>query len=859
MGLKNETAIGDVFAKYAFDGEQLEPVDFELLEDRQFQKDFRDLFQYYKNARLLQLRRTDTHLLMVFQTGERASDIKVLRWGLSSDGRIAYIDNRGERDHTFPPAHDFTWTRTTREDHVLGAHPHVNINDTIFVECIGGDLTIKVEDNTEAGHGIYDEPVDEGNQGLDDAEILFADLDGVIVLKIHPYRENEYRYIVYNKQAHEAVRIDTIGHSCQQLPEGHGLIFPNGCYLADGGHKEFPIPVADMEFVRQIRAPNGEDVAYVYHHRDDGTYIFLQYNMISREVAQPQVYHGYSLFPDGKLILFRADTEPQRLHTMQVWQTPFCAEEEAATAEDSDSFLATLGNRELVRGISDLLQVDRLIRNQQPNAAVYEELIRLLTRTFDSYHWLSHEDASGIHEQLRAIQKTATTVIDEFEKVQQIRERTAERLAELRTACRDACRDIALTEHHAITDYVADLDRLRVLRGRIDSARDMRYVDRALLDELADETVRNQDQLSAGAVACLQDATALDAYADAIAEQLAAAETIASAKAGEAIEERLAELSSQLDLLMEVVAGLEIDDATARTEIVEAISEVYGQLNRARAVLSSRIQELGTTEGRAEFGAQFTLLSQTVSNYLGLADTPEKAEEFLAKMMVQVEELEARFVEFDEFAGKINDKRDEIYEAFQSRRQQLLDERQRRAEQLARSADRILASVGKRTLALRDQEQLTTYLATDPMVMELRGLIDDLRELGDVVKADDCAGRLKAAREDAVRHLRDQSELFEGDTIKLGRHRFSVNTQPLDLSMLPRDDGMVFHLTGTDYYEPVTDPDFLATRPLWDMRLPSEDASVYRGEYLAWSVLQAARARPSSSATSRTASPPTRC
>ena len=42
-----------------------------------------------------------------------------------------------------------------------GRHPHVTIQDLVFVETVGGDLTIKVEDNTEDGLGIYSEPVDD--------------------------------------------------------------------------------------------------------------------------------------------------------------------------------------------------------------------------------------------------------------------------------------------------------------------------------------------------------------------------------------------------------------------------------------------------------------------------------------------------------------------------------------------------------------------------------------------------------------------------------------------------------------------------------------------------------------------------
>ena len=79
--------------------------------------------------------------------------------GLDAEGRATYIDNRGERDHTFPPSHDFEWVRSTRDDHVLGQHPHINVCDTIFVECTEGDFTIKIENNTDSGAGIFSEEV----------------------------------------------------------------------------------------------------------------------------------------------------------------------------------------------------------------------------------------------------------------------------------------------------------------------------------------------------------------------------------------------------------------------------------------------------------------------------------------------------------------------------------------------------------------------------------------------------------------------------------------------------------------------------------------------------------------------------
>src|SRR5690606_18126811 len=110
---------------------------------------------------------------------------------------------------------------------------------------------------------------------------------------------------------------------------------------------------------------------------------------------------------------------------------------------------------------------------------------------------------------------------------------------------------------------------------------------------------------------------------------------------------------------------------------------------------------------------------------------------------------------------------------------------------------------------------------------------------------DDIEARIKAARDNAVRALRDRRDLFEdgGNVIKLGpRHRFSVNTQALDLTLLPRRDQLALHLTGTDYMEPIDDPALDALKPFWPVSLESESPALYRGEYLAGQMLAAALA-----------------
>ena len=203
LGLKSTTSVADVFGLYRLvetaEGYDVTPVDpaHSFLADPAFVRDFTELYAYYKEARLLQLLVKDSKLLAAFQIGADAKDVRVFRWNLSSTGEIGYIDARGERDISLPPPFDFEWIRATKDMEVSGRFPHLNILDTLFVETTGGDLTIKAENNTETGAGVYSEPVDDGTQSLDDAQFFFARVGSLILLKILPYRETAWRGLVF--------------------------------------------------------------------------------------------------------------------------------------------------------------------------------------------------------------------------------------------------------------------------------------------------------------------------------------------------------------------------------------------------------------------------------------------------------------------------------------------------------------------------------------------------------------------------------------------------------------------------------------------------------------------------------------
>ncbi|BCB85064.1 DNA repair ATPase [Phytohabitans suffuscus] len=845
IGLKPETTVDDVFAVHAFsrDGEafRFEPAaEVPWLREQQFLRDFGELYRYYRETRLLQLRRLDGRLLAIFQTGPNLEDIRVLRWQVGNDGAVSYIDNRGERDHTFPPAHDFEWVETTRENHVLGRHPHISIGDEVFVETVGGNLTVKVENNTETGEGIYAEPVEEPLQSLADADIHYARVGPLILLRVRPYRETVWRHLVFNTRTRTVVRLDGIGQACQRLPEDHGIIFPGGYYLATGVNKTFDTDVASLEFDQVIRSTNGEDVLYVFHARAEGRSLLLPYNVIRKEVATPIPCHGYSLFDDGTLVVFRATSEePTRVHPMQVWQTPYLSDTYAAAQPVGTGPLERVGNADLVRGISDCLSVARMTDEMKPSTGVFESLIATCARIFDHYHWLGEPELGDLRTPLSEVRSTAEQVLDEFEKVQALTEQAATALDEAAAGIQSLVRRTRGEAPQSTDGWVTQLADLRSAQGHLVTIRELRYVDTARIDELS--RVLDEELASAAqrAVSFLRRDDAFAGYHSEIERLVADAGGIRTVAAAEPLGQRLAAQAEGMQVITEVVGSLDIADATVRTSILERIGEVLGGVNRARATLEGRRKELLATEGRAEFAAEFALLGQAITGALAVADTPERCDEQLGRLLLQLENLESRFGEFDDFLADLGAKRTDVYEVFSARKQALLDERARRSDRLVDSADRILASVQRRIATLKTIDEVNTYFAGDPMVAKLRSVAQELRDLGDAVRAEELDGRIKAARQEAGRSLRDRLDLYSdgGETIALGRHRFAVNTQAIDLTLVPHDGRMAVAVTGTDYRAAVRDEAFEATRPYWEQLLVSETPEVYRAEFLAASIL----------------------
>ena len=857
IGLKKETTIEDVFSLYrlvqtpeGFDVESV-PIEGTFLSNARFVNDFNELYAYFKNARFLQLAVRNNKLLASFQIGERYTDNRVFRWSLPADGsldRIEYIDNRGERDIALPDPYDFEWVPTTRKMLVDTARRmYFNILDHLFLELGKGVLNISVENNTEQGELIHTESLIDDTQALIDLRIEFAELGSLILLKILPYREQQWRYLVYNKLTRKVVRIDALGLACIQLPEDHGIIFPGGYYLQNGDYKTFDIEMQNMHFKRMVKSPNGEDVLYIFYDPEVGSSVLLSYDVINRELEPPVFGHGYARMEDGRMVIFDAEgDEPTRIHPMQIWQTPFYTDEYAARQPARSGFFGRVGNAELVRGISDLYELCREISASSVSVQRYSMLCQSVRRLFDAYHWLGDAQVENIPNLLREIGSTAEMVLDEFEKVQSIRAKSQQSLAEAQVKQKDLLARLVPDGWTQVQEFVNALNEISTQRGLLLTIREYRYMDVDAIDAMEQTLLESQARIAGATAEFLARDDALTPFMvtlQELDEQTQKSQTVSELMVP---MKALNNMSIDLDMLTSLMGTLQIEDTTQRTRITEGISEVYAKLNQCKAKGEQFRKSLLSSETVAQFGAQFQLFSQSIISALSLAQDPEKCDEQLSRLLVQLEELESQYGEHEEFLGDILSKREEVLETFDAHKQALLDDRQRKAQGVQDAAMRILETIPRRTERLATTEEVNAFFASDPLVLKLHELSKRLRDLHDGVRADDVEARLKGVRDQSIRALRDKSELFDagGQVIKLGpRHRFSVNTQELDLTLLPRDGQLCIHLSGTDFFEPLAHPELERLQDYWQVSYESESPTLYRAEYLAAQVIIAARQR----------------
>ena len=836
FGLRTDISLGDVFSVYELRENQFHPKSLEFIENKQFITDFINLYKYYRNTFFARFNIVGNYLHMVFQLSESVQDIKTFKW-LIKDNQLQYIDNRSEHENKIPAQHDFKWQAVGREMFRYGTHSHISVLDKVFVEAIGGDLTIKIEDNTEDGEGIYSEPVEYPDQTLDDSQVRYADLGNLLVFEIQPFQEKS-RFFVYNHKLRQINKIDSIQNSCIRLPEDHGIIFPTGYYLQSGEYHIIDNAIPNVKFSEKIISPNGEDVMFVFYSPQEGLYNLMSYNVISQQILTPIICSGFTILEDGELCYFKSENEQTRHHMVQIWQTPYMKGDYLPT-EHQDNFLYKIGNKDIVKAMAETHALMSLLNKEDNYSGLYADISKAAKDIIDYYYWISDDKAFSLSTPLRAIQQASNSAIDEFEKVVQFKNKAAEITKNIQKKSKELFGKIKSSTFNNIDGYVLALNGLRALRGEVITNKEVRYIDVELLNKTEEEIEIETDRLSQKTVSFLLKEKALTPYQNRVETKKEQLEDIYKAIDAKNLEKEVNQIAADLEMLIEVVSNLKIEDTSQSTKIIDNISLIFAQINQLKAAIKNKINTLGSHEARADFAAQIKLVEQSLINLIDLADTPEKTDDFQSKIAIQLEELEGKFADYDEFITQIMEKREEIYEVFDARKNALIEKQNQRISTLNTSAKRILKNIEKKSETLKSTEEINGYFASDLMVSKVREITVQLRELNNSSNAEEISTALKTAQEDALRKLRDKTELYEdGDNIiKLGNHKFGVNRQALDLTMVYKDDHPQFHLTGTDYFQPFESTN-LGNSKYWTQEYISENQEVYRSEYLAYKIFK---------------------
>ena len=833
VGLRSEVLPKDVFSVYTYN-DNFKDESLELINNAEFEKEFKDVYKYYKTTVFTKFVEIGPFLFMIFQIGKSSSDFKAFKWQVNRDDSLTYLGSRFDHEVISPVQHEFEWEKVTRDAHKNGDEPHVSILDRVFVETIKGDLTIKIEDNTNEGEGIYSELVENKDQTLDDADYHYVDLGSIILLKIRPYQEKA-RYFIFNEKLSTVVRIDALETACLLLPDDQGVIFPNGFYLQNGASKTFELDIEGVGFDKKIVSPNGEDNLFVFYQESTGTYSLFSYNIITQKAKKPIICSGYSFFDDGSLCYFSADDDPQKHHVIQIWQTPY-TEASIADTGDAKNYLYKIGNKDVVKVMSEGNELVGLLNKDENYQNLYYDIKKLSTDVLDSYYWLDKPEAFNISESIEEIKSIAELAIDEFDKVVRIRKNTNEVSGEIFLKLDNLIKKLKSSNYDKIYDFVEVLSVIRNLRGEVISLKDLRYADLKKIEKYEVVLSDLNDTQSERCIEFLLKKESLKPYSEKVLVIEDKITKVLKVQTCDNVNKDINKTAGELEMLIDVVSNLKIKDTTQTTKIVDNISKIYSKFNQLRSKLRGIKKSLMLKEGKSEFAAQIKLVEQSLGNYIDISETQEKCDEYLNKVMVKLEELEGRFSDFPDFIEIVIQKRGEVYNIFETKKAQVLEKFNKKSSALLNSADRILNGVKNKLSQMDSVPEINSYLASDIMVDKVRDIIIQLEEMKDSVKADEIQSKLKSTHEDSIRQLKDRKELFvDGENIiSFGKRKFSVNTQPLDLTIVPKGEEMYFHLTGTNFYDKLEDESFYEFKKYWSFNLPSENKDIYRSEFLAF-------------------------
>ena len=347
-------------------------------------------------TRLLQLRDVDGCCWRSSRPATQPSDIRVLRWRLDADDDGVLHRQPGRARPVFPPPHDFEWDEDHPRAARLGPAPaHLDRPTRSSSRRSSGDLTVKVENNTEAGRASSPRAGRRAAAEPGRAEVALrpgraADPDP------GPALQGDAHERYWSSTPHQGgARSTASAGGLRSCPRTRASSSPAATTSPPAWRRRSTRDAADLEFEQRLRAPNGEDVLYVFHARRDGRYLLLPYNVIRKEMSHPVACHGYSLFDDGTLVRPARGREgsgstpsastPARSATRSATSRR-ARREPSSPASATPSWSAALG---------ELLQPGPRRRRDPSSTGRCSKPRSRANRLLDAHAWLQEPEADG--------------------------------------------------------------------------------------------------------------------------------------------------------------------------------------------------------------------------------------------------------------------------------------------------------------------------------------------------------------------------------------------------------------------------------------------------------------------------------
>lgn len=295
-----------------------------------------------------------------------------------------------------------------------------------------------------------------------------------------------------------------------------------------------------------------------------------------------------------------------------------------------------------------------------------------------------------------------------------------------------------------------------------------------------------------------------------------------------------------LDMLFELMVGLKVDDVIVCICVVELILVLYGCFNQVCVCVDQCCRLFGLVEVVVQFVVQFVLFLQLIISVLVLFIDFECVDEQLLCLLVQLEELESQFGEYEQFFGDILSKCEELVEVFEMYKQVLLDDCQCKVCLVLDVVNWIFDGLVRCIECFVIVDEFNVFFVGDLLIFKLCELVECLCMLYDNVKVDDIEVWLKGVCDQVVCQLCDCSDLYEvgGNVVWFGLcYCFSVNMQVLDLILLLCGDVLVIYLIGIDFLEILYDLELDVFKLFWLVIFDLELFMLYCGEYLVGSLL----------------------